>query len=154
MSMRPVTLRARSGAWYLLVTALCVMLATACGTVSATGGGAAGSSSPSAAMAKAKAAKISLDITVTSAGAKAKHWTLQCEPAGGTHPDPAAACRVLLAGKYPFAAVPKGVMCPMIVAGTKRALVTGTWLGKKVDMTLFRGGCYLGRWAKIGQIFN
>jgi hypothetical protein len=143
---------ARSGAWCLVITALCAAMVTACGSGP---GGSPSSSSPSSGAA-AQPAKISLDVTVTgSAGTKVRHWTLRCEPAGGTHPDPAAACHVLQAAKTnPFGPLPKGIMCPMIVAGAERAKVTGTWYGTKVDTTIFDGGCYLQRWAKIGQIFN
>jgi hypothetical protein len=148
--MKPATFRARSGAWCLVSVALTGVLAAACGSASsssAAGSGAGG---------RAKPPKISLDVTVTGAdGVKAKHWTLHCDPAGGTRPDPAAACHVLQTVKSnPFTPLPKGIMCPMIVAGTKRATVTGTWYGKPVHMTIYDGGCYLERWAKVGQIFN
>jgi Subtilisin inhibitor-like len=134
--------------------------ATACGSVAAGSGSAAGAGSMAGSgsaggTATASAPKVSLDITVTGKpGAKPKHWTLRCDPAGGTHPDPAAACRVLLAAKSPFAPVARHVMCPMIMVGTKTATVKGTWFGTKVDSVLVDGGCTLGRWAKIGQIFN
>jgi hypothetical protein len=98
---------------------------------------------------------VSLDITVsTTPNAPSKHWTLQCEPAGGTHPNPAAACAVLLKVKNPFAPLPKGIMCPMIRVGTKTAIVKGTYFGKHIDAKLSPGGCQLAQWEKIGQIFN
>jgi len=148
--------RARSGGWCLLVTVLCAVLITACGSGS---GGSASSRTASSSPATSSAAKkpgISLDVTVTGpAGVAARHWTLRCDPAGGTHPRPAAACHVLQAiRENPFGPLPKGIMCPMIVAGAEKATVTGTWHGRKVDTTIFDGGCYLARWAKIGQIFN
>ena len=102
-----------------------------------------------------RAPKVSLDIKVSGGpGKPTKHWTLQCDPAGGTHPDPAKACAVLLKAKTPFAPVPKGVACPMILAGSKTAIVKGTYFGQHVDTTFIQGGCQLARWAKIGQIFN
>ena len=45
-------------------------------------------------------------------------------------------------------------MCPMIIAGAKRAIVKGTYFGQHVDTTFTQGGCQLARWTKIGQIFN
>ena len=48
----------------------------------------------------------------------------------------------------------KGVACPMILASSKTAKVTGTYFGQHVDTTFIDGGCELERWAKIGQIFN
>jgi hypothetical protein len=149
MGMKPHMLRVRTGARCLLVAAVCAAAATACGSKPAPSGATASGSTP------APAPKVSLDITVsTKPGVPPKHWTLRCDPAGGTHPDPAAACAVLLKAKNPFAPPPKGVMCPMIRVGTKTAIIKGTYFGKHIDMTLVQGGCQLAEWAKIGQIFN
>jgi hypothetical protein len=138
MGMTPRVLWARPRARYLLIAAVCAAAATACGTAaSATG--------------TAQSAKVSLDIKVTSISGGAEHWTLRCDPAGGTHPDPAAACRVLLRVKNPFAPVP--LRCPMILAAARVARVTGTYFGQHVDTTFTQGGCQGARWAKIGQIF-
>jgi hypothetical protein len=148
MGMKRDLLGVRNGARYLLIAAICAAAATACGTTPAPVGGGAAS-------APAAAPKVSLDITVsTTPGAPTKHWTLQCEPAGGTHPDPAGACAVLLKAKNPFAPLPKGIMCPMIRVGTKTAIVKGTYFGKHIDTKLSPGGCQLAQWEKIGQIFN
>jgi len=118
---------------------------------------AAGSAAASGAAASSGAsARISLAVTVTGRpGITARHWTLRCDPAGGTSADPAAACRVLMAaGPGVFGPLRRGIMCPMIVIGTSRAKVTGSWDGRKIDATLYDGGCYLQRWAKVGQIFH
>jgi hypothetical protein len=147
MGMKPDMLRVRAGARCLLIAAVCAAAATACGSTPAPSGAAAPSSTP--------APKVSLDITVSSTpGAPTKHWTLRCDPAGGTHPDPSAACAVLLKAKNPFAPLPKGIMCPMIRVGTKTAIIEGTYFGKHVDLRLSEGGCWLARWGQIGQIFN
>ncbi len=139
-------LRAPGRARYLMIAAFCVAAATACGSAPAP----SGASAPGGA-----APKVSLDIKVSGApGTPAKQWTLRCDPVGGTHPDPAAACATLLRTKNPFAPIPKGVVCPMILVGTKTAIVKGTYFGQHVDMTITEGGCDLARWAKIGQIFN
>jgi hypothetical protein len=143
--MRPDTLRARGSARYFLIAAFCAAAATACGSAAAPSGAASGGAAP----------KVSLDIKVSGGkGAPVKHWTLRCDPVGGTHPDPAAACATLLRAKTPFAPPPKGVECPMIMVGSKTAIVKGTYFGKHVDTTFTEGGCDLARWAKIGQIFN
>jgi hypothetical protein len=145
MGMKPDTLRVRAGARYFLIAAVCAAAATACGSTAA----------PGAASKPAAAPKVSLEITVSSKpGARAQQWTLRCDPAGGTHPDPAAACAVLLKAKNPFAPLPRGIMCPMILAGTKTARVKGIYFGKQVDTTLTEGGCHLAQWEQIGQIFN
>ena len=128
---------------YLLVAVMCAAAATACGSK------AASATSPSA------PPKVSLDIKITGGSGRAEHWTLRCDPPGGTHPDPAAACRVLLRAKDPFAPVhvPKGLMCPMMLASTRVARVSGTYFGQQINTTFTQGGCQTARWAKIGQIF-
>jgi Subtilisin inhibitor-like len=149
MGMKPDMHRVRTGAWCLLtplIAAACASAVTACGSTPA--------ASPSAAR-SGVAAKVSLDITVTTApGAPSKHWTLRCDPPGGSHPDPAAACAVLLKAKSPFAPPAKGIMCPMIRVGTKTAIVKGTYFGRHVDTTFAPGGCQLAQWQEIGTIFN
>lgn len=149
---------ARAGAWYLLIAAVSAIVVTACGSAAAPGSGSAASSSPHATPSPgtgAQAARVSLSVDVSHGpGTPVVHWTLHCQPAGGTHPDPASACRVLTHAKDPFAPIPKGIMCPMIVAGTKVATVRGTWYGKPVNVTMSQGGCWLSRWAEVGQIFN
>jgi len=137
-------LRARPGARYLLIAAICGAAATACGSTPA----------PASSPASAPTPKVSLNIKVTNASHGTQNWTLRCDPAGGTHPSPGAACAVLLKAKNPFAPVPKGIMCPMIIAGSRVARVTGIYFGQRVDTTFTQGGCDLARWAKIGQIFN
>jgi hypothetical protein len=139
-------LRIGTGARSILIAAVAAATVTACGSTHATSGNAAGS---------APAAKVSLVIQVAGTpGAAPKRWTLRCDPAGGTHPHPQAACDVLLHAKRPFAPLPDHVMCPMIVAGTKTATVKGTWFGKHIDSSFNQRGCGNMRWAKIGQIFN
>ena len=140
------TLRARASARSILIAAVCAAAVTACGSTQATAGHTAAS---------AHAAKVSLAIQVIGKpGTKPKHWTLRCDPAGGTHPDPQAACGVLLHAKSPFAAVPDHAMCPMIRVGTKTATIKGTWFGKRIDTSFNRSGCGLLRWKKVGQIFS
>jgi hypothetical protein len=129
---------------YSLIVAACAAAVTACGSAS---------SGPSA----AAAPKVSLNITVSSApGSPARHWTLTCDPAGGTHPDPAAACVSLLRIKGPFVpqTQPKGLECPMILASSKEATIQGTYFGQPVNTTIRDGGCQLSRWAELGQIIG
>jgi Subtilisin inhibitor-like len=148
--MKPTMHKARRSAWLLLVTALCAVLA-ACGSAAA--GGSTSNAAPAA-----KPAKVSLHITVSGANTKPRQWTLRCDPPGGTHPNPAAACRVLLAPKNaPSGSIwvkPKMAFCPMILASAKRATVSGIWFGKHIHITMIDGGCWLARWSRIGQIFN
>jgi hypothetical protein len=144
-----------------MLAVACAAAVAACGSSSAPSAGshASATTKPSSSpAAKAKPAKVSLNIVVTGAGAKPKHWTLTCDPPGGTHPDPAAACALLQKvrdeHKDPFGPLPVGVMCPMILANSKSAVVNGTWFGKRVSITLRDGGCDMARWSEVGQIFN
>lgn len=141
-SLRP----ARSGAGYLLAAVLCAVTAAACGSATST--------SQAAKPAK-PAAKVSVTVAVTpTPGAAAKRWTLRCDPVGGTHPDARAACRQLLAAKNPFAPIPRGIMCPMIVAGPQKATISGTFFGQRVASNFSRAGCEAARWAKLGEVFG
>ena len=100
-------------------------------------------------------AKVLLNVVVTpSPGAKPEHWTLRCEPTGGSHPDAEAACRQLLRAKNPFGSIPRGIMCPMIAAGPAQASVTGTYFGKHVTGTFSQSsGCSAMKWAQLGEVF-
>jgi hypothetical protein len=136
--------------------AACALVAAACGSTAAPG--TAASSAPAASAssaAAASAAKISLTVRFSGSATTApRHYTLRCEPAGGTVRDPAAACAKLLKGTSLFAALPAHTMCPMILADAGHVVVSGTYLGQKVHETVVDGGCDLARWSKLGQIFN
>jgi hypothetical protein len=147
--MRYITRAGRTGPRARAAVATCVIagagVLAGCGSAALHGSADATPAKP----------KVSLTITVLGGQHQAaKHWTLQCEPAGGTHPDPAAACRALLAVKDPFAAPPPGTMCPDLLVSARRAIFNGTWFGVKVDKTITDGGCYLARWDKLGQVVN
>jgi hypothetical protein len=142
---------------------VCALLVTACGSAAAPGGGtpaaggpgsssaAAGSSGP----ATTATAKISLDVSFSgSPTTAAAHYTLRCDPAGGTVTDPAAACARLMRDTSLFGPLPAHVACPMIMANAGRATVTGSYLGHPVHETVVDGGCDLSRWAKLRQVFS
>jgi hypothetical protein len=142
-----------AGARSILIAAVCAAAATACGTLHAPGpASAAGAAGQPAA--GTRPAAVSLVIKVTGPpGAPPQRWTLRCDPVGGTHPEAAKACRVLLHAKNPFAPPPRGAMCP-ISAGARTATVKGTWFGHPVDAIFIQNGCGLPHWANIRQIFN
>jgi hypothetical protein len=131
---------------------------TACGSVAAPSGAGASSGSGGSgtgASSPAPAPKGSLTITVLNGpDKKISHWTLRCDPAGGTHPDPAGACGALMALKNPFAPIRTGQECPMILASSRRVTFVGTWFGAKVDRTIIDGGCDLANWSRLGQVVN
>ena len=85
-----------------------------------------------------------------------ERWTLNCGPTSGTHPNRKAACRALLGsdGRALLAPVPAGVACTMIYGGPERALVSGTWNGKRVSTAFSRvDGCQIARWEKAKSLF-
>ena len=107
IGMRFRTLRVPAGGRYFLIAAVCAAAATACGTLHASSPASpAGAGQPAA----ARPAAVSLVIKVTGPGAPTRHWTLRCDPVGGTHPDAPKACRVLLHAKNPFAPLLRGPM--------------------------------------------
>ncbi len=155
----------RSGSGRLLarcaVVGAGVLLAAACGstTVPGSGGSAVPATSAPAASsggpATTAAAKISLEVSFSGSPTTAPaHYTLRCDPDGGTVADPAGACAKLMRGASLFAPLPAHVACPMIMANAGRATVTGSYLGRPVRETIVDGGCDLGRWAKLRHVFS
>ncbi len=130
----------------LAAMATALTLAAACGSQHAAAGGTASPARPS----------VSLTIHVRpSAHATAQHWTLTCDPTGGTLPHPAAACAALARVSDPFAPVKPGIMCPMIYAGPQTATIEGTWHGTHIMSTFSRvDGCQTARWSRIAPVFG
>jgi hypothetical protein len=89
-----------------------------------------------------------LSIVVTDGSGKRQTWQLTCDPAGGTHPDPEAACAALLAnGALALPAVAKDVACTDIYGGPEKATISGTFQGRRVLSSFSRvNGCEIGRW--------
>jgi subtilisin inhibitor-like len=89
------------------------------------------------------------DGQVAAAGAD-KTWTLRCDPAGGTLPRRIAACQKLDQMRNPFAPLRKDLQCTQIYGGPERAVITGTYEGKRVWTLLAqRNGCEIARWRKL-----
>jgi hypothetical protein len=151
--------------WLAAAAAVCAVamafLLAACGTATTPGAGNSGtpgtgastrpgggtSSSP----ATAAQAKVALSFTVSGPNTATAHWTLRCDPPGGTEPDAAAACAALLRLKQPFIIQPRHIMCPMIMPSARRIVVTGTWFGQKVHRIVVDGGCDLGLFGTLGK---
>ncbi|MER6995258.1 SSI family serine proteinase inhibitor [Streptomyces sp. NPDC000410] len=100
-----------------------------------------------------------LTVTTTNTGdPKADGaYELTCGPAGGTHPEAAAACARLEelgeGGKDPFAPVEPGTMCTFQYGGPAKARISGTWRGRSVDATFDRGdGCEIKRWQSLEPV--
>ncbi|MFC4955165.1 SSI family serine proteinase inhibitor [Streptomyces mauvecolor] len=95
-----------------------------------------------------------LTVTVEHNPGVEGKYTLECHPAGGSHPRSQQACdkldSVTTWGKDPFAPVPKDRICTMIYGGPATAHITGSWAGRPVDATYSRAnGCEVSRWDDL-----
>ena len=81
-------------------------------------------------------------------------WTLQCDPAQGTHPRRAAVCRELSRlGWQVFRPVPRDKVCIQIFGGPQVAIVSGRVNGHPVWARLSRGnGCQIARWGRVPSL--
>ena len=89
-----------------------------------------------------------LTIVINDGSGSTKTWRLTCNPAGGTHPNPQAACQALEAnGAAALPPVPKDKACTQIYGGPETAIISGTWNGQAV-MSMFarNDGCQISRW--------
>jgi len=94
----------------------------------------------------------SLHVTVWPDGPNGTsiHWTLRCNPAGGTLPHRAAACRKLGKIAHPFAPVPPETACTDIYGGPQEALVTGRFRSVRIRARFNRrNGCEIERWNRV-----
>ncbi|KGM09436.1 proteinase inhibitor I4 serpin, partial [Cellulomonas bogoriensis 69B4 = DSM 16987] len=101
--------------------------------------------------------ETSLTITVDPTGEGATTtWTLTCDPPGGDHPDPEAACAQLAqVGTEGLAPVPADAMCTQQWGGPQTATVTGTLDGTAVDATFrYTDGCEIHRWDALSAVLG
>jgi hypothetical protein len=83
-----------------------------------------------------------------------REWKLNCERAGGTHPDPESACERLLDLEAPFAGTPQDAICTEIYGGPAVAEVEGLYRGETVNAQFARtNGCEIARWDKHAFLF-
>lgn len=96
-----------------------------------------------------------LSITVDDGTGKIATYSLSCEPAGGDHPDPAAACASLAAaGTEAFAPADPDLACTEIYGGPQTATVTGSLDGTQVNSAYNRtDGCQIARWDALADVF-
>jgi Subtilisin inhibitor-like len=97
-----------------------------------------------------------LTITVDLGdGSTAQEWTLTCDPPGGTHPEPEAACAAV-ADLDPTVLdpVPANQACTQIFGGPETATVRGPWNGEDLDASFARNnGCEITRWDAVAALF-
>ena len=84
-----------------------------------------------------------------------RRWTLECDPPGGDHPDPAGACAALAAARDPFAPVPDYLRCAQVYFGPERATITGRWRGVPVQAEYRRNdACQENRWRAVRPVLQ
>jgi predicted small secreted protein len=137
--MRPAAL--------LAVVVASLSLLAGCGTM---GSGGDVTGQPPSGSGATQGGTTELTIAVSAGGGRGERtYSLVCDPAGGDHPDPGAACRLLSELKDPFAPVPPDAMCTEIYGGPQTATVTGTLRGEPVTARFSRtDGCQIARWDK------
>ena len=104
--------------------------------------------------APAASGETDLTVVVDDGSGNKQTWRLTCDPPGGDHPDPAAACTALATnGESALPPVPKDRMCTQIYGGPEKATVKGTWNGKPVNATFSKtNGCEVGRWQALAGL--
>jgi len=103
---------------------------------------------PTSSGSSAEPGDTDLTIVINDGSGSTKTWRLTCNPAGGTHPDPPAACQALEAnGAAALPPVPNDKACTQIYGGPQTAKISGTWKGQSVMSTFARNdGCQINRW--------
>ena len=129
----------------LALTALTTLLLAGCGG----GGGASGDTSADAAI------DLKLTLWPNGEAGDSVEWTLRCEPTGGDHPDPAAACAALTAVEDPFGPVAPPRRCAEIPGGDESvAVLDGDYRGRTVHSRFsHENACRSGRWDRIAPVF-
>lgn len=100
--------------------------------------------------------RLTVAVSATGNPRADGQYRLECNPAGGTHPQAEEACARLEAlareGKDPFAE-PKQEDCTMVYGGRATARITGTWHGRRVDSEFRRtNGCEISRWNALEPV--
>lgn len=99
-----------------------------------------------------------LELTVWPEGrdaGRAESWTLECNPAGGTHPSPDTACSLLAGNADVLEPLPQDVMCTQQFGGPEQAAIRGTFEGRELDLRYSRAnGCEIARWDRLAPLFD
>lgn len=94
------------------------------------------------------------DLTVlywpAGPGGESLEATLTCDPDGGSHPDPAAACAALLENEEALEPVSGDVACTEIYGGNQVARITGS-----AQASFSRtNGCEIARWDALQPVLE
>jgi hypothetical protein len=97
-------------------------------------------------------AKPRYELTVTywpsGRGGEARTATLQCDPDGGSHPDPAKACDALLSHEEALEPVGGDVACTELYGGPQVATLSGTAHARLSRVN----GCEIARWDALAPL--
>jgi hypothetical protein len=121
-----------------------------------TDGGATGATSSAAPSPSGLPANLTIALDATGSG-QTRTWTLTCDPPGGDHPDPSAACAALedAGGAAAFLPPRRNVACTEIYGGPQVAHVTGTVDGSSVNADFSRtNGCEIARWDALAPLLG
>ncbi len=101
-------------------------------------------------------AKVDVTVSILNrkGGAGPSHWTLRCQPVGGTAPDPAAACKALFSVRKKLNSLKKPMMCPMIMVSAEQIVLKGKLFGQPVNRVITDGGCDVGIFDSLKQTFH
>jgi hypothetical protein len=95
------------------------------------------------------------DLTITywpaGRGGEMRSATLTCDPDGGSHPDPAAACAALSRHADALDPVPAGIACTQIFGGPELATVSGSGVHALFSR---RDGCQIARWEALAPLLE
>jgi Subtilisin inhibitor-like len=99
------------------------------------------------------------ELTVTFRPAdedgEAREAMLTCDPAGGTHPGPEAACEALASRADALEPMPGDAVCAQIFGGPETAEVRGTVEGRAVRSSFSReDGCEIERWDALEPLLR
>jgi Subtilisin inhibitor-like len=80
---------------------------------------------------------------------------LTCDPDGGTHPDPEAACAALSEDPEALEPVAPDVACTLIFGGPEQATVVGVLDGDEIDAAFeYSNGCEIDRWDRLAALLQ
>jgi hypothetical protein len=77
--------------------------------------------------------------------------SLTCDPDGGSHPNPAAACAALLEHEDALQEVPGDVACTEIYGGNQLATITGGGVEASFSR---QNGCEIARWDALAPVLE
>ena len=85
----------------------------------------------------------------------AQEAELTCDPDGGTHMNPAQACKALRASADALAPLPPDSICTQIYGGPEEGEVVGTLDGEEINATFSRqNGCEIDRWDRLASVLQ